>query len=78
MAWISSRGPNRGKAKVLIDGVLIAKVDLYGSTASVRRIALTVTGLSAGTHTLKVIVSGTSGRPRVDIDGFVVLSQPSP
>ncbi|MGI8928169.1 MAG: M4 family metallopeptidase [Candidatus Limnocylindrales bacterium] len=77
VAWISTRGSNRGKAKVYRDGVLVAKVDLVGST-SPRRIAFTATGLAAGPHSLKVIVSGTSGRPRIDVEGFVVLGQPSP
>jgi hypothetical protein len=28
---------------------------------------------SAGTHKVKIVVSGTSGHPRVDLDAFVVL-----
>jgi hypothetical protein len=78
VAWISTGASNRGKAKVYLDGVLKAKVDLYSATTSARRIAFVASGISAGPHTLKIIVSGTSGRPRVDIDGFVVLGQPSP
>jgi hypothetical protein len=78
VAWISTGASNRGKAKVYLDGVLKAKVDLYSATTSARRIAFVASGISADPHTLKIIVSGTSGRPRVDIDGFVVLGQPSP
>lgn len=78
VSWITSRGPYRGRAKVLIDGVLLAKVDLYAASASARRIGFTVTGLEHGAHTLKVVVRGTIDRPRIDIEGFVVLSQPSP
>ena len=28
--------------------------------------------LPAGAHTLKLVVVGTSGRPRVDVDGFII------
>jgi hypothetical protein len=75
VAWVSTRDANRGKAKVFLDGVLITKVDLYAATTSVRRIVFAATDLSAGPHTLKVVVSGTIGRPRVDMDGFVTLGQ---
>jgi len=30
--------------------------------------------LAAGQHSIRIYVNGTSGRPRVDVDGFVVLS----
>jgi len=75
IAWVSSRGPNHGKAKVYIDGVLKQVVDLHASASQSRRIAFVASGLSAGQHTIKIYVNGTSGRPRVDIDGFIVLNQ---
>ncbi len=78
VAWISTRGPKRGKVKIYLDGVLKGKVDLYSSASFARRISYTATGLTSGPHRLKIVVLGTRGRPRVDIDGFVVLSQPSP
>ena len=63
----------RGKAKIYLDGTLITKVDLYSATTSVRRISFVATGLSAGPHTLKIVVA--KGGRRVDIDGFVMLGQ---
>ena len=74
VAWISTRGTNRGKAKVILDGVLVKTVDLKASSLQVRQIVFAATGLSAGQHTLKVVVLATSGRPRVDINGIVVLN----
>ena len=73
MAWVASRGPKRGKAKVYLDGVL-TKVDLYAASSSTGRMVFTATGLVAGPHTLRIVVNGTPGRPRVDVDGFVVLA----
>ena len=48
VAWVSTRGPKRGKAKVYIDGVLRATVDLLASTVSPRRIVFTASGLTPG------------------------------
>lgn len=75
IAWVSTRGPSRGKAKVYVDGVLRTTVDLYAAKAKTRRIVFAASGLAAGQHSIKVYVLGTSGRPRVDIDGFVTLTQ---
>jgi Zn-dependent metalloprotease len=75
VAWVSSRGPKRGKAKVYIDGGLMQIVDLHSSTSSLRKIVFVASGLSAGQHTIKIYVNGTTGRPRVDVDGFIVLNQ---
>jgi hypothetical protein len=75
VAWVSSRAPKRGKAKVYIDGVKVAVVDLKSATTKSSVIVYASSGLAAGQHTIKVYVNGTGGRPRVDIDGFVVLDQ---
>ena len=71
--WITNRGQRRGRAKIYLDGLFVSTVDLYASSASTRRIGYTVNGLADGNHTLMIWVMGTNNRPRVDIDGFVVL-----
>ncbi len=75
VAWISTLGPKRGRAKVYLDGVLTATVDLFRSSVAERRVVFSATGLAAGTHSLRIVVNGTSGRPRVDVNGFAVLAQ---
>ena len=57
-----------------IDGVLQATVDTFASSLQARRIVFTATGLSAGAHTLRIEVVGTSNRPRIDVDGVIVLA----
>ena len=76
IAWVSTRGPARGSAKVYIDGVLAATVNLNHSSTSYRYVAFQRTWSSSGTHTIKIVVSGSSGHPRVDIDAFEVIRNP--
>lgn len=76
IAWVSTLGPNRGIAEVRLDGAFVATVDLFAPTTLNRRIAYALHGLSDGSHSLTVRVTGTqhadaTGR-RVDVDGFVV------
>ena len=76
VAWVSTRGPARGSAKVYIDGVLATTVSLYHSSTSYRYVAFQKTWSSSGKHTIKIVVSGTSGHPRVDVDAFEVITNP--
>ncbi len=73
VAWVAPNDVNRGKAEVWLDGVKVATVDLYSSTALPRRIVFTRAVSPSVTHILEVRVLGTSGRPRVDVDAFSVL-----
>ena len=73
IALVGSKGPGRGKARVYVDGVLAKTVDFYRSTAVHRQVVFTRSWATAGPHTLKVVVLGTTGRPRVDVDAFVVV-----
>ncbi len=73
VAWVAPKAPKRGKARVFIDGVRVALVDLYATSFSDRRVVFATDGLAVGPHTLKIRVKHTSGRPRVDVDGFLVL-----
>ncbi len=75
VAWISTVGPKRGRAKVYLDNVLKATVDLFAGSMAERRIVFSATGLTAGAHSLRIVVNGTNGRPRVDVNGFAVLAQ---
>ena len=77
VAWVSTKGPNMGKAAVYVDGRLVRTIDLYSSTAQSRKMLFSQSGLPAGSHTLMVQVLGTkssaSSGSRVDIDAFVTL-----
>jgi hypothetical protein len=73
IALVGSKSPKRGKVKVYIDGVLAKTVDFRRSTPAHRQVVFTRSWAKAGPHTLKVVVLGTSGRPRVDVDAFVIV-----
>jgi hypothetical protein len=73
VGWAAVRGPTRGKASVYVDGVLAGTVDLYASAVKPARIVFTRSWASTATHTVTVRVAGTSGRPRVEVDAFVLV-----
>jgi hypothetical protein len=58
---------------VYVDGVYRTTVSLYASTYTSRAIAYALNWSANGTHSIKIVVVGTAGRPRVDVDGFVRL-----
>jgi len=77
VAWISTRGPDRGQALVYIDEALRCTVDLYCEDHQFRRPVFS-TPLDGRPHTIRIEVAEnrnlfSKGR-RVDIDGFVVKS----
>ena len=74
VAWLASRGTNRGKASIYLDGTYKGTVDLYAASTAARSVAASYTWPTAGTHTIKVVAQGTSGRPKVDVDAFVRLT----
>jgi Subtilase family len=77
VALVATRGPNRGKARVYVDGVSVATVDLYNSTTQYRRVVWARDFGSSGTHTVELRVLGTknasSSDKRVDFDAFLVM-----
>jgi GH25 family lysozyme M1 (1,4-beta-N-acetylmuramidase) len=74
IGWIAAKGPTRGSAAVYVDGVYAGTVSLYSSTTTTRVVAFARNFGANGTHTLRIVVSGTAGHPRVDVDAFVRLS----
>jgi hypothetical protein len=73
IAWVTTKGPDRGAVKVYVDGVLVATVDTRAPTLGFRAVAFARTWSASGTHTLKLVAVGTVGRPRIDLDAFEVL-----
>jgi hypothetical protein len=74
IAWVGLKGANRGKAQVFVNGVLKATVDLYSATTLKQRIVWSANYSTSATRTITIKVLATPGRPRVDIDGFIVGS----
>ena len=74
IGWVALRGPTRGKAYVYINGVLKATVDLRSTSTLKQRVVWSAGYPTSATRTITIKVVGTSGRPRVDIDGFLVGS----
>lgn len=72
-SFITTTGPTRGKAKVYVDGTYVKTIDMYASSTHYRVQKYTKAFSTSGKHTIKIVVSGTSGRPRVDADAFAIL-----
>jgi glucose/arabinose dehydrogenase/PKD repeat protein len=73
IAWVAVKAPTRGKAQIFINGVLKATVDLYASTVLKQHVIWQTSG-GVATRTIMIKVLGTAGRPRIDVDGFIVGS----
>ena len=74
IAWVGLTAATRGKAYVYVNGVLKATVNLYSTTTLKQRIVWSANYATSATRTITIKVLGTTGRPRVDVDGFIVGS----
>ena len=72
VGWVTETGPTRGSAKIYQDGVLKTTISTYSATNSGAKVMWANWFAAKGTHTIKIVVVGTAGHPRVDIDGFLV------
>ena len=71
---VMTTGTAYGSVKVLVDGVLVATVNNHtASGTNLRKIVFRKGFSSVGTHTIKVVNQATSGHPRADLDGLIVL-----
>ena len=62
----------RGKAYVYIDGVLAATISLKSSTSMTRRFVFSRYFPDGGTHTIRIVPTGTGAHPLIRIDALVV------
>lgn len=77
IGWVTTVGPTRGQARIYVDGAYERTVDLGRPTSGARLIMVLRSWPAAGRHTLEIRVVGTAGRPRVDVDAFVIIA-PTP
>jgi hypothetical protein len=76
VAWVTTVDCSRGVAEVYLDGSKVASKDLCPSDnkALYMQLVYSANGLDPSVnHTLEIKVVGTTSRPRVDVDAFVVL-----
>ena len=83
VTWIGTRGPDRGIARVYLDGVLAAELDTYATPKQLLVPLYSRQGLTPGSHTLAIEVMGlknpASTNTLVFIDAFdVTLPSPAP
>jgi hypothetical protein len=73
VALVAPKGPTRGAARIYVDGVLAATVDLHRPSTIERLVVFSRSWSTKARHEVRVVVVGTKGHSRVDIDGFVVI-----
>jgi hypothetical protein len=73
VGFVTTYGPDRGSVKVYIDGKYVTTVNLSAGGPAERVVVYSRKWKSFGTHTIKLVVVGSSGHPRVDVDAFAVL-----
>jgi beta-galactosidase GanA len=56
--WIASKSGNHGLADVYLDGARVSTVDTYGPNTVNQQVQWSASGLAAGAHTLKIVVTG--------------------
>jgi hypothetical protein len=83
VSWIGVRAPWVGIADVFLDGAFAQQIDMYAPAEQLQVPLFTASGLAAGTHTLRVAVTGqknaASSTARVMIDAFdITVPTPAP
>lgn len=73
VAVVAPQSRARGAAKVYVDGAYVRTISLYRRTASARSVVFGDSWAVSGAHTLELVVVGTAGHPRFDIDAFAIL-----
>jgi hypothetical protein len=70
---VATLGPTRGAVKVYVDGALIATIDTYADATVYRQVVFNRNWTSYGSHTIKLVVVGTAGRPSFALDAFEIV-----
>jgi hypothetical protein len=72
-ALVTTKAPNRGRVSVYVNGALRARINLDSATTRYRQVVWQTSWSSATAPVIQVRVERADGRPRVDVDAFVVI-----
>ena len=67
---ITPKGSSRGSAKVYVDGTYVGTTSEYRSSSQSRIVLFARNWGSSSSHTVKLVLTGTSGHPRFDVDAW--------
>jgi hypothetical protein len=71
VSWIGFRGPQAGRARVYLDGTPVASVDAYSAGEQLQAVLFSASGLTSGTHTIVVEVTGR--KHNLATNNFIVV-----
>ena len=71
-SFISTKGKNRSRFKVIVDGANKGTFDSRASKTKYRQAVYSTALAGAGPHRVKIVNLATAGRNRLDIDGLAV------
>jgi hypothetical protein len=78
ISWIGARGTQSGIARVSLDGVFVAEVDLFSPTEQIQAAVFTATDLADASHTLTIEGTGrqnaSSQNALIVVDAFEVTT----
>jgi hypothetical protein len=72
-ALLAFKTRTAGKVAVFVDGKKVATLDLKASKNTYRQAVWTKSWATSAKHTVKIVVAGTRGRPKVVTDGIVYV-----
>jgi hypothetical protein len=72
-AVVSPTFSTAGRATLYCDGTSSGLIDTYSSSTVGRKVVGQCRFAQSGTHTIKIVLEGTSGRPWFGVDAFAVL-----
>ena len=70
---LASTGPGAGIMRISVNGTLVATVDLWAPTATVRQVVWQASWETAARRTVLLVATRASRTVHVEIDGFVTL-----
>lgn len=73
VAFVTTLRTTGGEVQVWIDGALATTIDTHADATTLRQVVFSRAWSSYASHTIKLVVVGTDGRPRVDLDAFEVI-----
>jgi subtilisin len=71
LAIVAPLGPTRGRVAIYVNGDYRATINLHAKSSHSRRIVWAAAYSTPATRTLTLVVRGTDGHPRIDVDAVL-------